>query len=148
MMGTLSFIVPKRILIESHNDDGACDACDVIVENEDSTYFTGLFVTPAYLARQMDLSYAVARSLPDAPPVRYAVFETPHIVVDDLSRDTIEDTIDNLIALDTFGSVFTRVTDEEGDEVVVTAVPSRRATAEVTAVVLNEVLFIDDRPAM
>jgi hypothetical protein len=91
----------------------------------------------------MALSYEVSKSLPDATPVYCATLETPHIIVANLNRDTIEDTIDNLIAQDTFESVFTQVTDEDGSEHATPIRKSKRATAEVAAVVLNEVLMVE-----
>jgi hypothetical protein len=64
--------------------------------------------------------------------------------VADLSRETIEDTIDNLLALDIFENLFTQVTDEAGDEYEHPSKPrGKRATAEVAAVVLTEVLMVE-----
>lgn len=147
MKSGLSLQIPKRIWIEMH-DQADNDACDVIVEMENGTYYTAPFVTLPYLQRQMDLSYEMSKTLPDTPTVHYATLETPHIIVANLNRDTIEDTIDNLLALDTFESVFTQVTDEDGGEHQ-TAVPAgKRATAEVAAVVLNEVLVVEGDPTV
>jgi len=84
----------------------------------------------------------MSKQLPDAPPVRYAVLETPHIVVEDLKRDTIEDTIDNLLALDTFEGLFTLVTEDE-ETTTPTTNAGKRATTEVAAVVLSDVLVVD-----
>jgi hypothetical protein len=137
-----AIFIPKRIWIEMH-DSVEVDACDVIVEMENGCYYTAMFVTLPYLARQMDLSYDISKNLPDTPAVRYAALETPHIIVPDLSRDTIEDTIDNLLALDTFESLFTQVTDEDGNEYEAPIYGGKRATAEVAAVVLNEVLVVE-----
>ncbi|MBE2272014.1 MAG: hypothetical protein IAE80_27515 [Anaerolinea sp.] len=146
MLAPACLQIPERIWIEMHdNGNLQPDACDVIVRMDDGSYFTAVFVTLPFLARQMDLSYEVGKGLPYNPPVRYAALETPHIIVQDLGRDTIEDTIDNLLALDVFENLFTQVTDEEGDEF---AKPrsrkGKRATAEVAAVVLNEVLMVQD----
>lgn len=126
-------LMPKRIWFEMQGSVDP-DACDVTVEMEDGIYYTALFITQPYLRRQMDLTYEVSKQLPDTPPVRYVSMETPHILVERLDRDTIEDTIDNLLALDTFEMVFTRVLDYEADENL------RERTAEVAAVVLTEVL--------
>src|SRR5215207_9340466 len=128
--------MPKRIWVEMHDDDDL--ACDVIVEMEDGGYYSALFVTLAYLRRQMALSYDVGLQIPYTPAVRYAAMETPQILVDSLDHDTIEDTIDNLIALDTFETFFTRVIEEEDDR------DGRIRTAEVAAVVLNEVLRAEE----
>jgi hypothetical protein len=83
-----------------------------------------------------------SKQLPDAPPVRYAVLETPHIVVDNLNRDTIEDTIDNLLALDVFEGLFTLVT-EHDETPTTTTNTGKRATTEVAAVVLSDVLVVE-----
>lgn len=135
---------PERIWIEMQDGIGA-DARDVIVKMENGEYYTAMFVTLPFLARQMDLSYEVSKQLPYTTPVRYAVLETPHILVADLSRETIEDTIDNLLALDIFENLFTQVTDTQGNEYERPQKPKgKRATAEVAAVVLSDVLVVED----
>lgn len=126
-------VMPKRIWIEVQECDP--DASDVIVEMEDGSYYTALFVTVPYLRRQMELSFEVSKQLPDTAAIHYAVIDTPHILVESLCRDTIEDTIDNLLALDTFETIFTRVIDDADDDV-----ETRARTQEVAAVVLTEVL--------
>lgn len=145
MNAVLSVMIPRRVWIELY-DGGESDACDVIVEMENGVYFTAMFCTMPYLTRQMDLTHEVSKTLNDVPPARYAAFETPHVLVPSLDREIIEDTIDNLLALDTFGTVFTQVTDEEGNEPeynIATLSTTKRATAEVAAVVLTEVLKVD-----
>jgi hypothetical protein len=133
---------PKHVWIEMHNDAQEADSCDVIVQTESGKIYTALFITIPYLQRQMQLSYAMSKQLTDAPAVRYAVLETPHIVVDNLNRDTIEDTIDNLLALDVFEGLFTLVT--EHDETPTTTINTgKRATTEVAAVVLSDVLVVE-----
>jgi hypothetical protein len=129
-------LMPRRIWIETQDTVGP-DACDVIVEMENGAYFTALFVTLPYLRRQMELNYEVSKQLPDTPVVRYVAMETTHILVDKLDRDTIEDTVDNLLALDTFETVFSPVLDGEMEE-------DLERTAEVAAVVLTEVLKAED----
>jgi hypothetical protein len=135
-----SLAIPERIWIEMH-DTAERDSCDVIVEMEDGAYYTATFVTMPYLERQMELSYQIGKNLTDVPAVRYAAFETPQIVVPDLERETIEDIIDNLLALDTFCSIFTKVTEDEQD---IPQAAGKRATAEVAAVVVTEVLKLTD----
>ncbi len=133
--------MPKHVWIETHtNDAGESDSCDVIVELENHRIYTSMFITIPYLQRQMELSYTVSKQQPDALPVRYAVLETPHVVVENLERDTIEDTIDNLVTFDVFESVFTLVTDDETPR---TTNPGKRATTEVAAVVISDVLVVD-----
>lgn len=140
------FHTPEKVLLELHDDDK--NACDVIVEMDDGTVYTALFVTFNYLENQMNLHYAVTQSIGDTPAVRYTVIDTPHVMVDDLERDTIEDVIDNLIAIDTFESHFTRVTQhaQPTDETTPTRTSNggRRATQEVAAVVISDVLVIKD----
>jgi hypothetical protein len=131
--------LPKRVWIEML--DGSDDACDVIVEMEGGTLYTAVFVTLSYLSRQMDLSYAVGCQLVDAPPVRYAVLETPHILVENTQRDTIEDAIDNLLALDVFEGYFTQVSDDQPLNIRTTNNGSR-ATQEMVAAVMSEVLDV------
>jgi hypothetical protein len=135
--------IPKHIWIEMHDDVAEHDACDVIVETESGKIYTVLFVTIPYIQRQMQLSYMVSKQLPDTPAVRYAVMETPHIVVETLDRDTIEDTIDNLLALDVFEGLFTLVTEDEETTPTRTTHSGKRATTEVAAVVLSDVLVVE-----
>lgn len=135
--------VPERIWIEMH-DKVEADACDVIVKMENGEYYTAIFATLPYLQRQMDLSYEMSKQLQDAPAVHYAALETPHILVADLKLETIEDIIDNLLALDVFENLFTQVTDNEGNEYERPAQPKgKRATAEVAAAVLTDVLMVE-----
>jgi hypothetical protein len=135
-----SLAIPERIWIEMH-DTAEGNSCDVIVEMEDGAYYTAMFVTMPYLERQMELSYQIGKNLADVPAVRYAAFETPQIIVPNLELETIEDIIDNLLALDTFDTIFTKVTEDEQD---VPLAPGKRATAEVAAVVVTEVLRLTD----
>lgn len=130
----------QDLWIEIHQDDN--DARDVIVQLEDGSLHTALFVTPAYLFRQMDLTYRLSQDIPDTVPVKFAALDTPHVLVEDLNRDTIEDTLDNLFALDIFESLFTRVTEEDAPETVPVHT-GQRATQEVAAVVLSEVLVVE-----
>jgi hypothetical protein len=133
--------VPKRVLIEMH--DGGPDACDVIVEMEDGTLYTALFVTPPYFHRQMDLCYEVCKQFSDTTPVRYMAVDTPHIVVTSLDRDIIEDTIDNLLAIEVFAGLFTLVTETGPEDSRTTnSGGGKRASQEVAAVVLSDVLVV------
>lgn len=132
--------IPQQVWIEMH-DEG--DACDAIVQTEDGTVYTALFATFSYLHRQMQLCYEVSKQMPDVPAVRYAPLDTPHILVEDLSREIIEDTIDNLLALDIFEGHFTRVTETEDDGTTRTNGDGKRATQEVAAVVISDVLVVE-----
>lgn len=134
---------PEKVWFELQREK---DACDVLVEMDDNTIYTAMFVTLDYLKRQMDLNYQVTEQLEDTPQVRYCLFDSPHILVDELTRDIIEDTIDNLIALDTFESNFTRVTENEDEatETTRTINDGTRATQEVAAVVISDVLVVEE----
>ncbi|PJF21371.1 MAG: hypothetical protein CUN56_11445 [Phototrophicales bacterium] len=131
--------IPVQVWIENHSGD--LDACDVIVEMEDGMIFTALFVTIPYLQRQMQLTYDLSRQIEDTIPAKFVALDTPHILVDSLDRDSIEDTIDNLLAMEIFESVFTQVTESP---TTTTTTTGQRATQEVAAVVLSDVLMVDD----
>jgi hypothetical protein len=134
--------IPQQVWIEMHDEKR--DACDVIVQMEDGLIFTAVFVTLPYLRRQMDLTHAVCGQIPDAQAVRFAALETPHIVLDNLDRDTIEDTLDNLLTLESFGAIFTQVTEPaENNPAPVTESKGTRATQEVAAVVISDVLVVE-----
>lgn len=138
LIGTLH--TPEKVWFELHSEK---DACDVLVQMDDGTVYTALFAIPAYIQRQMDLQHQVTRQLEDTPHVRYCVFDTPHILVEDLSTDVIEDTIDNLLALDVFESHFIRVTEnDDTDTTTRTTSDGTRATQEVAAVVISDVLVV------
>lgn len=136
--------LPVQIWIEMQ-DPLEQDACDVIVKMENGQYYAAVFVTLPYLARQMDLSYEVCKEMRYAAPVRYVALETPHILISRCDREIIEDTIDNLLSLDTFESLFTQVTE---DDDLADPVGGKRATAEVAAVVVSEVLRVEDVDAV
>jgi hypothetical protein len=133
---------PESIWCETQGDN---DACDVIVRMEDGTVYTASFVTIPFLQRQMTINCALSAQLPHSPTVRYIALDTPHIVVDQLDRDTIEDTIDHLIALDVFEGLFTRVTTATGHHQSVDdrlAIEAKLTTQEVAAVVISDVLQV------
>lgn len=106
----------KRIWIEQTNEEGfdpQRDSADVLVETEDGLMWSASFVTIPFLQRQMETSRDVANDVNNMPPVRFVAIETPHVIVEDLSQDTIEDTIDNLMTLGIFEGVFTLYSDDE-----------------------------------
>lgn len=129
-----------RVYIERHADNN--HACDVIVKMTDGTVYTCLFVTLNYLRRQMEINYLFCKQVDDSVPVRFAALDIPHLLVEKLDRDTIEDTIDNLVALDIFESLFTRVTEQQGDPTAKTTRDAGRTTQEVAAVVISDVLVV------
>lgn len=133
---------PEKVWFEMHREK---DACDVLVRMDDGLIYTATFVTFDYIKRQMDLNQAVAHELEDAPSVRYAVIDTVHVVVESLVKDIIEDTIDNLLALDVFESYFVRVTETEAERITRTNKrDQKRATKEHAAVVISEVLVVNE----
>jgi hypothetical protein len=143
----MTLLMPRRVWRELPAS-GDTDSCDVLVEMEDGIVYTAAFVTVPYFERQMRLSYEVSKSLPECMPLSYMTVETPHVVVPDLAPDTIEDAIDNMIALDTFPGIFTQVSENEPAEparapALTILNPGKRATAEVAAVIIDEVLVCD-----
>jgi hypothetical protein len=138
--------IPVRVMTEAHA--GEKDACDVIVEMEDGAIYTAMFVTFQYLQRQMTLTHDLTAQIDDAVPVRFAMLETPHIILESLNRETIEDCIDSLFAMETFGTIFTQVTEDETesshDDTTTTNGNGRRATQEMAAVVLSDVLVVEE----
>lgn len=141
----ISLQIPLNVWIEKHDDEDQSLCCDVIVEMDDGTIYTALFVTLAYIRRQMELSFAMTQQVPDTVPVRYAALDTSHVVVEELTRDVIEDTIDNLLALEVFESVFIRVTEDEPAETETTRTTTsgKLATQEIAAVVISDVLVVE-----
>ena len=106
----------KRIWIDRSSGesfDPVADNADVLVETEDGLMWSASFVTIPYLQRQMEMSRDVANDADNMPPVRFFAIETPHVIIENLSQDSIEDTIDNLMTLGIFESVFALYSDEE-----------------------------------
>ncbi len=132
-------IVPEEIFCEMHEEG---DACDVIVRMDDGTVFTALFATLSYIHRQLSLTWMVTESIPETPPVRYAVLDTPHIIVEQLRRKTIEDSIDNMVAQDVFESLFTRVTEDEEVDAKLAKRTQQHTTQEIAQAVIEEVLVL------
>lgn len=134
MLIATDVFIPSRVLIEVRADDP--EARDVMVELENGVLYTGVFITLNYLKRQMELTHQLTKQIEDTIPARFAALDTPHIVVDTLDRDIIEDTIDNLLAMDVFESYFTQVS-ESPEEAAQGKTNGQRATQEVAAVVLD-----------
>ena len=106
----------KRVWIEQDAGKGfdpQRDSADVLVETDDDLMWSASFVTIPFLQRQMETSRDVANDVNNMPLVRFVAIETPHVIVEDLSQDTIEDTIDNLMTLGIFESVFVLHSDDE-----------------------------------
>lgn len=100
----------KRVWIEEEPcaaSDPVTDSADVLVEMDDGRLWQAHFVTPSYLQREMEVSLSVARDYHRAlAPTPFLTMETPHIIVEDLDQDTIEDVVDNLVVLGIFESAF------------------------------------------
>lgn len=137
--------IPVQIWVEVHSDD--VDARDVLVRMEDGNVYTSLFVTPDYIKRQMELTFELSKQIEDTIPRRFCTLDVPHIVVESLERDVIEDALDNLLAMEVFEGVFTQVTDPPQDTTTPTTTSTTnggtRATQEVAAVVLSDVLVVE-----
>ena len=100
----------KRVWIEQSDNTGfdpSRDIADVLVETEDGLMWSASFVTLPYLQRQMELSRDITGGVQNMPPVGFIAIETPHVVIENLEQDTIEDAIDNMMTLGVFESVFT-----------------------------------------
>lgn len=106
----------KRVWIEPDpeiaatlvSDDG-CQmlSADVLVEMEDSQLWQAHFITVDHLREEMQLSMDVARQHDRALAItQFVALETPHVIVEKLTPDIIEDVVDNLMALGTFETVF------------------------------------------
>lgn len=141
MTDTLTLPDIDRVYIERHHDSNL--ACDVIVRMTDGTIYTCLFVTLNYLRRQMEMNYQMIKQVEGAVASRFAPLDTPHMLVEKLDLDTIEDAIDNLLALEMFEGMFTRVTQLPEDSGARRSTrDNTRTTQEVAAVVLSDVLVV------
>ncbi|MFP4322124.1 MAG: hypothetical protein ACLFTK_06705 [Anaerolineales bacterium] len=109
----------KRIWTENHADPALeypIDV-DVMVEMENGELWTAHFVTILYLQQQMELSEAMAEAQTGLGRVAFVALETPHVIVNRISSEAIEDIVDNLMVLGTFEAVFDLVIDTpEGAE--------------------------------
>jgi len=103
-------VLIKRVWIETEPEigfDPAGDCADVLVEMEDSKLWQAHFVTLEHLQQEMQLSLDVARQHNRAlAATQFLALETPHVIVEKLTEDIIEDVVDNLMALGVFESVF------------------------------------------
>jgi hypothetical protein len=99
---------------------------DVLAEMEDQSLWMARFVTIPYLREQMEFGEACSEVLNNTPAIRYATIETRHVVVDRLDEDTIEDVIDNLLALDVFESMFEPVPSEAVNDLLAANVAAAR----------------------
>jgi len=110
----------KRLWLDLAPDDSPLDPhngdVNVFVEMENAELWMAHFVTIPYLRQQMAMSADVARTESHLGRVGYVALETPHVIVDHLSREVIEDVVDNLLFLGTFEAVFDLVMDTHEEE--------------------------------
>ena len=103
-------VLVRRVRIEpttSAGFDPMTDSADVLVEMENNEVWQAHFVTLAHLRQEMQLSLDVALQHDRAlAATQFTALETPHVVVERLTEDVIEDVVDNLMALGIFESVF------------------------------------------
>lgn len=88
---------------------------DVMIEMENGELWTAHFVTLPYIQQQLEMSRAVAERQSELGRVGFMALETPHVVVDRLTQEAIEDVVDNLLILGTFETVFDLVIDTPED---------------------------------
>lgn len=102
----------KRVWIDqSESDDPKEGSADVMIEMETGELWMAHFVTLPYLQQQMALSKAVADGQHELGEVGFVALETPHVIVEELNMESIEDIVDNLLVLGTFEAVFDLVMD-------------------------------------
>jgi len=99
----------NRLWIEQNLSESEVqrDNADVLVETENGLRWRAAFVTIPFLQRQMQLNRSFGQDMDSLHPVRFTAIETPHVIVDNLLETTIEDTVDNLMTMGVFESVFT-----------------------------------------
>lgn len=111
----------KRVWIDL-TDEGPGDSgqggVDVMVEMENGELWTAHFVTVPYLKQQIDLTKSVADDQSELGNVGFVALETPHVIVEKLDQDSIEDIVDDLMVLGTFEAVFDLVIDTPEEQVL------------------------------
>ncbi len=107
----------KRVWIEPAPQmafDPDTDSADVLVEMEDERLWQAHFVTLAHLQQEMQLSLDVARQYDKSLALtQFLTLEIPHVIVEKLTSEIIEDVVDNLMALGVFESVFAQCIERE-----------------------------------
>ena len=107
----------KRVWIEQAPQmafDPDTDSADVLVEMEDERLWQAHFVTLAHLQQEMQLSLDVARQYDKSLALtQFLTLEIPHVIVEKLTSEIIEDVVDNLMALGVFESVFAQCIERE-----------------------------------
>jgi len=112
-------MIVKRVWIEKELADEPLDPLngnvDVMIEMENGELWTAHVVTIPYLQQQIAMSKAVAESQTELGRHGFMALETPHVIVEKLSQEIIEDVVDNLMVLGTFEAVFDLVIDHASD---------------------------------
>ena len=107
----------KRVWIEPAPQmafDPDTDCVDVLVEMEDERLWQAHFVTLAHLQQEMQLSLDVARQYDKSLALtQFLTLEIPHVIVEKLTSEIIEDVVDNLMTLGVFESVFAQCGERE-----------------------------------
>jgi hypothetical protein len=110
----------KRVwtdLVEGPADPGQGDV-DVMVEMENGELWTAHFVTVPYLRQQIDLSKTVANDQSELGNIGFVALETPHVIVEKIDQNAIEDIVDDLMVLGTFEAVFDLVIDTPEEQML------------------------------
>ena len=111
----------KRVWVDPGEDgpgEGDQGEVDVMVEMENGELWTAHFVTVPYLKQQIDLSKSVADDQSELGNIGFVALETPHVIVERLDQDAIEDIVDDLMVLGTFEAVFDLVIDTPEEQVL------------------------------
>jgi len=110
-------VLVKRVWIDHEPEidfNPYTDSADVLVEMEDGKMWQASFVTLTYLRQEMQLSKDVAQEYKRTlAPTAFLPLDTPHVLVENLHQDTIEDVVDNLLVLGVFENVFAECPAEE-----------------------------------
>lgn len=106
-------MIVKRIWTDTleRDFDPMTEGVDVMVEMINGEVWTAHFVTLPYLKQQMEMSVAITDSEDGLGRAGFVALETPHVIVERLDREAIEDIVDDLLTLGTFESIFDLVTD-------------------------------------
>jgi len=111
----------KRVWTDPGEDgpvEGAQGGVDVMVEMENGELWTAHFVTVPYLKQQIELSKSVADDQSELGNVGFVALETPHVIVEKLDQEAIEDIVEDLMVLGTFEAVFDLVIDTPEEQVL------------------------------
>lgn len=107
----------KRLWLDDMDEafDPLVGDVDVMIEMENGEMWTAHFVTIPYLQQQMTLSETVTAGQRGMGQIGFVALETPHVIVEKLSQEAIEDIVDTLMTMGTFEAVFDLVIDTPED---------------------------------